>query len=345
MGIRQRTRIWGAVSLTLAFGWAFVSATQAVAKPGGSSTTRTTKKPKKPSAKKKATKKVTKKSTRKSQKVARKPSTTRHRRLAFASGYNPPPREFHVNEGDLPAPVANATCPAEMANIENRYCVDRWEGSLVEVTGDKSEQLWSPFETLPDGVFVKAVSKANVHPQGYISGAQAQAACDAAGKRLCSPLEWRKACGGSRGVQWSYAGQREPDRCNDRGKSPMLHFYPQVNVSWKLVGMLEMNDPQLNQMEGALAKTGQFEECMNDYGVHDMVGNLHEWTSDPNGTFQGGYYLDTHINGDGCGYRTTAHEFTYHDYSTGFRCCKDAEEGSEDATDFESDAGASSGDE
>jgi sulfatase modifying factor 1 len=55
-----------------------------------------------------------------------------------------------------------------------------------------------------------------------------------------------------------------------------------------------------------------------------MVGNLHEWTNDPNGTFQGGYYLDTHQNGDGCGYRTTAHEFTYHDYSTGFRCCADA---------------------
>ena len=30
-----------------------------------------------------------------------------------------------------------------------------------------------------------------------------------------------------------------------------------------------------------------------------MVGNLHEWTSDPDGTFQGGYYLDTSINGEG----------------------------------------------
>ena len=63
--------------------------------------------------------------------------------------------------------------------------------------------------------------------------------------------------------------------------------------------------------------------CTNDYGVYDMVGNLHEWTSDPNGTFQGGYYLDTHINGDGCGYRTTFHPMSYCDYSTGFRCCAD----------------------
>ena len=54
-----------------------------------------------------------------------------------------------------------------------------------------------------------------------------------------------------------------------------------------------------------------------------MVGNLDEWTADPSGTFQGGYYLDTHLNGDGCEYRTMAHEAWYHDYSTGFRCCAD----------------------
>ena len=39
---------------------------------------------------------------------------------------------------------------------------------------------------------------------------------------------------------------------------------------------------------------------------------------------RGGYYLDTHINGEGCNYRTVAHPATYHDYSTGFRCCADA---------------------
>jgi hypothetical protein len=53
-----------------------------------------------------------------------------------------------------------------------------------------------------------------------------------------------------------------------------------------------------------------------------MVGNIHEWTSD--GTFRGGYYLDTKQNGEGCDYKTTAHAKTYYDYSTGFRCCADA---------------------
>jgi formylglycine-generating enzyme required for sulfatase activity len=82
-----------------------------------------------------------------------------------------------------------------------------------------------------------------------------------------------------------------------------------------------MNDPRLNQTPRTLAKTGEFARCTNGSGVFDMVGNLHEWVMSPHPTFRGGYYLDTHLNGDGCAYRTTAHAAAYHDYSTGFRCC------------------------
>jgi sulfatase modifying factor 1 len=88
-----------------------------------------------------------------------------------------------------------------------------------------------------------------------------------------------------------------------------------------------MNDPQINQMPGTLALTGAFEGCSNDFGVFDMVGNLHEWISDSDGTFRGGYYMDTRLNGDGCRYTTQAHDTSYHDYSTGFRCCADLPDG------------------
>ena len=55
------------------------------------------------------------------------------------------------------------------------------------------------------------------------------------------------------------------------------------------------------------------------------MGNLHEWTADPTGTFRGGFYVDTTLNGDGCTYRTTAHGVSHRDYSTGFRCCAEAD--------------------
>jgi hypothetical protein len=88
-------------------------------------------------------------------------------------------------------------------------------------------------------------------------------------------------------------------------------------------GMKELNDPRNLELPGTVERTGARQGCVSDQGVFDMVGNLHEWTADPNGTFQGGYFLDTSEHGDGCAYRTIAHGFTYHDYSTGFRCCKD----------------------
>jgi hypothetical protein len=92
----------------------------------------------------------------------------------------------------------------------------------------------------------------------------------------------------------------------------------------------QLNDPRLGQVEGALTKTGENPDCANGFGVVDMVGNIHEWVAtDPStahGTFAGGYYLDTSLNGDGCGYKTQAHAHDYHDYSTGFRCCADPKE-------------------
>ena len=86
--------------------------------------------------------------------------------------------------------------------------------------------------------------------------------------------------------------------------------------------------------------------CVSDLGVFDMVGNLHEWVrdmvdqdlmdqlaqedverreqpwSEGNGVFMGGFFSTTSELGPGCFYATVAHEPAYHDYSTGFRCCK-----------------------
>lgn len=261
---------------------------------------------------------------------AKTPKTTKHRKGRKAEEPKEPHptlaiamrrADYDVVEGTLGQSMPGAVCPAEMANIDDRFCIDRWEGSLVEMFPDGREVPWPAFDAPDDARQLRAVSVSGVYPQGYISGAQAARACAASGKRLCAPVEWRTACMGPERTKYGYGTTVAAGRCNDSGYSPMLRLYPQVAQSWRLVGMTEMNDPRLNQLDGTLTPTGSHEGCTNDYGVFDMVGNLHEWTNDPNGTFQGGYYLDTHKNGDGCTYRTVAHEFTYHDYSTGFRCC------------------------
>ena len=227
-------------------------------------------------------------------------------------------------EGVVPARDPDGACPKEMGDVDGRFCVDKWEGSLV-VLDDNSDptEPWPATTVLDLTKRYRAVSEPGVVPQAYISGTQAAEACRMAGKRLCDAGEWRLACAGSEGTIYPYGPTHVENRCNDYGIAPMYVFYPQVEKSWAGVTNTDMNDPRLNLLENTIAKTGEHKDCVNDYGLYDMVGNLHEWTADPNGTFQGGYYLDTLVNGEGCAYRTTAHDIDYHDYSTGFRCCAD----------------------
>jgi hypothetical protein len=348
--------------------------------------------------------------------------------------------ELAGDAGSLPPP---SPCPANMVLIttpEVRVCVDRYEASLVEVDADGTERAY-PHWLPVDGHAVRAVSEPGVFPQGYISEVQAEDACNASGKRLCSHVEWKTACMGPSKTTFPYGDARQPGTCHDTGKSAVGAVFGmraltdpvasavggtrsgtspgkptatstskgstassrsgaakpeksaagsknkpgrQAHVTTKgraaettknratRLGSAssaakaekpskrkadkseqksagrgkrvpakasarpasvepsvwtQLNDPRLGQVDGALAKTGTHEACVNGYGVLDMVGNLHEWVkTDPaavHGTFAGGYYLDTALNGDGCQYRTTAHAHDYHDYSTGFRCCAD----------------------
>jgi len=219
-----------------------------------------------------------------------------------------------------------ARCSAEMALVDGRVCVDRWEASLVERLANGNERAWSPYQSV-DGMEsrVRAISRPGVIPQGYISGEQGARACAASGKRLCSADEWESACRGSGRTQFPYGEERRARVCNDdtRSRHPVVEVGMLLGIPENRLWYDGMNQPLINQLPESLLETGARAECTNDYGVFDMVGNLHEWISDPNGTFRGGYYMDTTRNGDGCSYATTAHGFTYHDYSTGFRCCAD----------------------
>lgn len=223
---------------------------------------------------------------------------------------------------DVPSASA-ARCPAEMALVEDRVCVDRWEATLAQRT-PLGERAWSPFLSIEGRESqVRAVSRPGVVPQAYISGEQAARACHASGKRLCRADEWEAACKGPARTTFPYGDARRAGACNDdiRAIHPVGEIARLLSIPREEMWTSAMNSPLINQLEGGLLPTGERSFCTNEYGVYDMVGNLHEWIDDPDGTFRGGYYMDTTKNGDGCKYATQAHDFTYHDYSTGFRCC------------------------
>ncbi len=204
------------------------------------------------------------------------------------------------------------------------FCIDRWEAATTEIR-DGQEVMHPAWEPVT-GLRVRAVSRPGIVPQGYISKVEAEAACQAVKKRLCTGDEWERACRGKNPSTFPYGEERKSGYCNDSGRAPLLSLYPDLGEE-VYASNRAMNDPRINQAPNTVAKTGAFAKCRSAYGVYDMVGNLHEWVSDTSGirgTFRGGYYQDTRRNGAGCRYRTVAHEVGYHDYSTGFRCCAEA---------------------
>ena len=233
-----------------------------------------------------------------------------------------------------PAPTP---CPPEMA-LAGAVCIDRWEAHVVGSDGSAHPHN----QPLDASVGYRAVSAAGVKPQGYISRVQAAAACRTAGKRLCSLDEWRRACGGPRAWHHPYGNDEKRGRCNNRKEHLLAKLFGRR--AWDLERHL--NAPALNDEPGFLAATGAHPDCATVEGVHDMVGNLHEWVSDKvdgpllkrywtegvyrrdqphmrnNGVFVGGFYSTAKELGPGCMYITIAHRPRYHDYSTGFRCCR-----------------------
>ena len=205
-----------------------------------------------------------------------------------------------------------------MVLVDGAFCIDVAEAALESWDGTVWV-AWSPFQAL-SGQTVRAISGLGKVPQAHISGTEARAACEAAGKRLCTSAEWLSACRGPDQTTWPYGDTYQPDACNDSypGGHPVVDLFGTQEGIWDPTSM---NDARINQQPDTVEPGGSHAACVSAWGTHDQHGNLHEWVSDPDGQFHGGFYADASINGAGCTYRTTAHAMGYHDYSTGFRCC------------------------
>jgi hypothetical protein len=226
--------------------------------------------------------------------------------------------------------LVGGSCPAGMM-FGPAFCIDVFEANVVVEDGRGNESPWPPYYEPPDDETYRAVSLRGAIPQSYISGCDAERACEASGKRLCRNEEWERACRGPDNLTYPYGNTRMDGACNDESLHPV--YSPaecfQTSESWIYS---HLDYPGINQQQSTLTRTGTLAGCVTAEGVYDMMGNVHEWIWDPiNVTmptkgvdFRGGYYNDTKINYNGCLYRTTAHDLNQVDYSVGFRCCTDA---------------------
>jgi sulfatase-modifying factor enzyme 1 len=232
---------------------------------------------------------------------------------------------------DLAVPVETGPCTSGMALVTygdgGIVCVDRFEAATVVVApdgGTAPHPYDQPVDAVGNGLTIAAVVADGIKPQGYISEVQAASACANAGKRLCTLAEWLGACQGPNGYTYPYGNTYMAGACNEgRATNPVNDCFGSGNV----FTYNNMNSSCCDDQPNTVAPGGMFDKCVSSWGIYDLHGNLHEWiatqVSSGNGIFKGGFFVDATLNGAGCLYATTAHAQSYHDYSTGFRCCAD----------------------
>jgi formylglycine-generating enzyme required for sulfatase activity len=183
------------------------------------------------------------------------------------------------------------------------FWIYRYEASRPDAT-----------ETSAGGSDVRACSKQGALPWGGATYAQAEAACQAVGKRLCSPAEWLAACAGSSGLSYPYGDTYDGEMCNGRD----------------LDGIPGGDDDNILLPAG---DTGLLSGCVSEDSVHDMSGNLREWTTEQSGdtgdpdytpiyVVRGGDYT-TPEPGLGCTFTLSQAVADVILPTIGFRCCSD----------------------
>lgn len=182
------------------------------------------------------------------------------------------------------------------------------------VHGEDADFQIDTFEAaIVDG---KAISGQHNVPALRVTWHEAKAACEAAGKRLCTEQEWVTACQGApakddngnglyaddliEGTSYAYGDFHEPGRCwegKDSGAAP-------DGSMWRPV------------------YTGELPGCRSQGGVYDLTGNVEEWVGDsPDRAVLLGGAFDTKDDKARCYRRNDTYGPGYASLRAGFRCC------------------------
>jgi formylglycine-generating enzyme required for sulfatase activity len=139
------------------------------------------------------------------------------------------------------------------------------------------------------------------------SWTEAAELCEARGARLCTEAEWTFACEGEELRPYPYGFKRDNTLCN----------FDKTNLG----------GPE-DKLHDLRAPITDYPQCLSPFGVHNIVGNVDEWTVRedqvaPNrSALRGGWWLPGRNR---CRAATTAHAENYSGKQVGFRCCRDTQ--------------------
>jgi len=172
---------------------------------------------------------------------------------------------------------------------------------------------------------------------------EAESWCEKRGKRLLTDIEWEHIAGGTETLPYVYGNDYNPTICNDYDTylTPdvmLLNLWPIVISLDEINTFIELIDTVNGIIEDAASSaeevlrlykasgSGNFSDCVSQYGVFDLNGNVSEWTTRADGgidgfhgNIKGGYWAEPRtIQSD-----ITSQGDYFRDYYIGFRCAKD----------------------
>jgi sulfatase modifying factor 1 len=219
------------------------------------------------------------------------------------------------------AEAAGGGCPGEMVLVEGEYC------PVVEHVCLRWLDPPGPYHDYRCGEYKRPaactaprekrrfcidreeyVAPGETLPLANTSWTSAGEICTTRGARLCLESEWQFACEGPDMHPYPYGDgfTRDGKACNiDRSDLGMPGS-----------GLKDLRVP-----------ITEFPKCVSPFGVHDMSGNVEEWTTLDKGkapdrsSMKGAWWLP---GKNTCRAATTGHGEIYQGKQVGARCCRDA---------------------
>ncbi len=223
------------------------------------------------------------------------------------------------------ASVVTRSCPSGMVLAEGDWCVNvdqkclRWLDEPTRLQCAEFEPPHCTSRTRHIAVCMDRYEYPNqpgVSPTVMVSWYEARRLCRAQGKRLCTETEWTFTCEGPSFNPYPYGLSRDRTACR-------IDYQPSAPDRARL-GDSRYELDESARLYGAMP-SGSMPRCVSWAGVHDMTGNVDEWTVNETGqpfdsALKGGWWGPIRAR---CRPATTAHNEGFIYYQIGFRCCAD----------------------
>jgi len=202
-------------------------------------------------------------------------------------------------------------CPEDMAAIDGRFCVDRWEASRPDATADSAGHDDSSALARP------GVLPWQVNPMSRAALSSFEQACRAAGKRSCTADEWGEVCSGSEQNLYAFGAVWDREACND------VDTFCDDHCTANGIAPCDLGaDCGYRYGCYQVQPTGSFPRCVTAAGVFDVNGNV--WEVVPDGSARGYQVRGGAFN---CANAQTRLQCSYDAgwdaLYAGFRCCRD----------------------